>query len=85
MMKTRQTSTLGERRARARKNAVVAAARPRKKRPDDLHPATSDRYYSDDEWEFMQAVVAYQAKHNVKFLLVTEYMTILQSLGYRKP
>lgn len=48
------------------------------------HPATSERAYEDDETEWLAAVARYQAETGRKFLLATEYLKILKSLGYSK-
>lgn len=71
--------------ANRRKNAIaksVETAR-RKDRGDD-HPATSDHEYTDREWEFMQAMRAYQEVTGRKFPSWSEALSVIDGLGYRK-
>ncbi len=46
--------------------------------------ATSDVIYTDDEAEFFKAVEAWKKKTGNRFPALSELLTILRSLGYRK-
>jgi hypothetical protein len=48
-------------------------------------PATTDRVYDDREREFLAACERYRAEKKRAFLLATDYLRILISLGYAPP
>lgn len=43
-----------------------------------------ERYYADDEDEFIKAVDAYKKKHKVKFPTATDFLRVAKELGYQK-
>jgi hypothetical protein len=51
----------------------------------EMHPATSDPPYTDEETEFFKACVLYAQTKFKPFLLARDYLAILKQLGYRKP
>lgn len=50
----------------------------------DLHPATSQREYDDEEREWLAAVMAWQKKTGRRFPTMCDFLQIAKSLGYRK-
>lgn len=50
-----------------------------------VDPATCDRDYSDDEWEFMQAMQDYKQRSGRNFPTWSEVLEVLRALGYAKP
>ncbi len=49
-----------------------------------IDPTTCEREYSDDEVEFMQALVAYKRKHGRMFPTCSEVLEVVRGLGYTK-
>ena len=47
-------------------------------------PVTREIVYTDEEWEFMQAVEAYKRDSKRRFPTWHEVLAILLSMGYRK-
>lgn len=50
-----------------------------------VDPATCDRDYSADEWEFMQAMQEYKQRSGRNFPTWSEVLEVLRALGYAKP
>lgn len=48
-------------------------------------PVTSERYYDDDETEFLAAIAAYQDRTGDRFPPWSRVLAVLKSLGYIKP
>ena len=48
------------------------------------NPATSDRFYSADEVEFMNALAEFKRASGKKFPTCSEILDVLRSLGYEK-
>ncbi|HEU5117787.1 MAG TPA: hypothetical protein VFT74_14265 [Isosphaeraceae bacterium] len=49
-----------------------------------VDPATCDRAYSPEEWEFLQAIEAYKHSSGRMFPTWSEVLEVLVSLGYEK-
>jgi hypothetical protein len=47
-------------------------------------PATNDREYSDEEFEFLKAIDAYRRNYNRPFPTWSEALAILRRLGWRR-
>lgn len=54
-------------------------------RHNEGHPATSDRFYEDDEAEFLAAIEDYKRRTGRKFPTWSEALRVCKGLGYRKP
>src|SRR5947208_3205183 len=68
-------------RASARK---AAAARQASGRRRSVDPATCEREYSPEEWEFLQAMQAYKQSSGRMFPTWSEVLGVIRELGYRK-
>jgi hypothetical protein len=62
----------------------AAEARHKSGRRGLVDPATSDRDYSNDEVEFMQAMQEYKKRSGRMFPTWSEVLEVLVALGYRK-
>jgi hypothetical protein len=51
----------------------------------NVDPTTTDREYSLDEMEFLQAMQEYKRRSGRMFPTWSEVLEVLRSLGYRKP
>lgn len=80
----RQRSYQGTLEAPTRGSVASAAAKARKAPGDPLGAATAERYYDDDEAEFLAAMKAFQERTGRRFPTVCEHLAVLKSLGYRK-
>lgn len=90
----RDDRTTEERRASSLRGAEKAkVTRPRlSHRPNDGCPhqrafgaaADGDVGYSDAEAEFLRACEAYRSDRAQRFMVATDYLAVLISLGYRK-
>lgn len=49
-----------------------------------FHVATSDKQYTDDELEFINAMYDYSKSTNRKFPTYSEILNVLKTLGYQK-
>ena len=66
--------------AASRKARTARKADP----PACKNPITSDREYSPEEVEWMEAIQAYKLKTNRKFPTWCEVLAVLKELGYEK-
>lgn len=48
------------------------------------HPSSSDRTYSDDEAEFLEAMEDFKARTGRRFPTWSECLRVVKSIGYRK-
>ena len=78
---SRQAWTGSTRTDRSRR---AAAARKASKRRRQVDPTTSDRDYSAEELEFMQAMQLYKQWSGRMFPTWSEVLEVLQGLGYSK-
>lgn len=63
-----------------------ATRRRQVEHPEDAaDPVTSNRYYTDDEAEFLRAMAAYQSRTGRRFPTWCEALAVLKSLGYARP
>ncbi len=72
-----------QRRVRACK--ANAARRPAANQPPLPNPCDTDREYTSDECEFMNAMAAYQLRTSRRFPTWSEALFVMKSLGYVKP
>lgn len=68
-----------------RLNENSAAARRRSTKPKRVDPTTTDKQYTADELEFMNAMQAYKQRSGRNFPTWSEVLTVLRGLGYEKP
>jgi hypothetical protein len=47
--------------------------------------AIADRLYDDEQREFLAACDRYRRAKRKVFLVATDYLAVLKSLGYRRP
>lgn len=47
-------------------------------------PVTGERYYTDEEREYLTACESYAARYNRRFMTASEYLHVAISIGYRK-
>jgi hypothetical protein len=64
--------------------ARAAQARNRSGRRRLVDPVTTERQYSEAEWEFLQAIEEYKCRSGRKFPTWSEVLEVLQELGYQK-
>lgn len=66
--------------------ACVAARKLRRASglPNRPHPATGDPGYSDEESAYLTACEAFRSSTGRKFMLATDYLHVLRTLGYAK-
>lgn len=67
----------------------VSRYRPSKPRALPREPKrgsalTSAPVYTDDELEFMKAVERYKAAHKTRFPSLSQILSVIRELGYRK-
>ena len=71
---------------RAKVKATRAAeARSQSGRRRLVDPTTTDRHYSEAEWEFIQAIQEYKCLSGRMFPTWSEVLEVLKDLGYQKP
>jgi len=80
---------LSEIRRYLQRRATAAAAKRNTSRPcppdGTGDPVTSERIYSDEEFEFLRAMERFQAETGTRWPTVSQYLDVLKSLGYERP
>lgn len=49
-----------------------------------MHPAMTEREYTDDEAEFLKACDHYKRVHKLPYLLACDYLKVIRGMGYAK-
>jgi hypothetical protein len=57
---------------------------PHKSGKRGVRPLAGERYYDDDELEFLKAMEAYKKKYDVRFPTLCEILHVAKELGYHK-
>lgn len=74
-----------EEKARRSRERAIQKSTEAHHRGNTMNPATADVIYSEREWEFISAVDALRRSSGRKFLASSDYLAVVDALGYVRP